>query len=82
MKLLVGLALLFLPAVASAEIVIVKYRGPIDLKPLTCQSVTRSSFVQRVCYDTREQYMIINLTGTYYHYCEIPQKVVGSMAAG
>ena len=41
--------------------------------------MTRSSLVQRVCYDARERYMIINLSGTYYHYCEIPQKAVSGL---
>jgi hypothetical protein len=59
-----------------ADVVIVKYRGPVDLKPFQCHSVTRSSLVNRVCYDRREQYMVVRLTGTYYHYCEIDPSTV------
>jgi hypothetical protein len=73
-----GLAITFLifttPVVA--EVVIVKYRGPVDLKPFQCQSVARSSLVNRVCYDRRERYMVVSLKGTYYHYCEIDQRTV------
>ena len=58
---------------ASAETIDVKYRGPVDLKPFACQSITRSSFINRVCYDAKEQYMVILLKTTYYHYCELPQ---------
>ena len=52
---------------AQAESVFVKYRGEVDLAPFDCSGVDRSSLVQRVCYERRESYMIINLNGTYYH---------------
>lgn len=64
---------------ATAETVDVKYQGPVDLAPFTCQTVTHSTLVQRVCYDSREQYMIINLRGTYYHYCEIDAGTVAQL---
>ncbi len=57
---------------ASSETVDVKYHGVIDLKPFACTDTPRSSFIQRVCYDKAESYMLINLRGTYYHYCELP----------
>lgn len=62
--------------VAHAEEVYVKYRGVVDLAPFSCEQITRSSFIQRLCYDQREQYVIVNLGGTYYHYCEVPKEVV------
>jgi len=58
------------------EIVYVKYRGPVNLAPFNCEWVTRSSVVERLCYDPKEQYVIVNLGGTYYHYCEVPSGVV------
>jgi hypothetical protein len=64
------------PSPAAAETVIVKYRGPVELSPFACEWVTRSSVVQRLCYDLREQYVIVNLTGTYYHHCEVPADLV------
>ena len=63
----------------SAETVNVKYRGVVDLKPFNCETITRSSLVNRVCYDSRESYMIINLQGTYYHYCEIDPGTVSRL---
>jgi hypothetical protein len=57
---------------ASSETVDVKYRGVVDLKPFACTDTPRSSFIQRVCYDKAESYMLINLRSTYYHYCELP----------
>lgn len=82
-----GLSVVFLAAIvtlasatltvsAAAETVVVKYRGPVDLAPFNCEWVTRSSLVKRLCYDAHEEYVIVNLTGTYYHYCEVPPDIV------
>lgn len=62
-----------------AESVFVKYRGAVDLKPFDCTDIARSSFVDRVCYDRRNQYMLISLNGTFYHYCEIDAGTVASL---
>ena len=61
---------------AAAETVTVKYRGPVPLNSFERAIVDRSSLVQRVCYDVAQEYMIILLKGTYYHYCEIGQGTV------
>jgi hypothetical protein len=66
---------------ASAETVDVKYRGQLDLKPFACTTIERSSFIQRVCYDTANAYMVVNLNGTYYHYCDIDEGTVNSFLA-
>jgi hypothetical protein len=47
-------------------------RGAVDLKTFECRDIDRSSFIQRVCYDKAQSYMLISLNGTYYHYCELP----------
>jgi hypothetical protein len=60
---------------ANAETVLVKYRGPVDLKPFHC-TITRSSFINRLCYDAKESYVLVSLNGTYYHYCEVPSSIV------
>jgi hypothetical protein len=65
------IVLLFVAKV-RAETVDAKYHGPIDLKTFQCSDISRSSFIQRVCYDKAQSYMIISLRGTYYHYCELP----------
>jgi hypothetical protein len=61
---------------ASAETVDVKYRGLVDVRTFACSDVTRSSFIRRVCYDRANQYMLIKLNETYYHYCELPAAVL------
>jgi KTSC domain len=71
-----GIVWLLFATSGSAEIVIVKYRGPVDLSHFACEQITRSSVVKRLCYDSRERYVIVNLTGTYYHYCEVPPDTV------
>src|SRR5688500_8551085 len=71
-------------AEVRAETVYVKYRGQVDLlhpkAAFHCQD-TQSSLVFRVCYSPPTQYMIINLRGTYYHYCGIDRKSVDGLLA-
>jgi hypothetical protein len=52
------------PPTQQHKIADVKYRGPVDLAPFKCDSISRSSFIQRVCYDEKNSYMLINLSGT------------------
>ncbi len=60
----------------NAETVFVKYRGLVELSPFKCEWITRNSDTKRLCYDSNERYVIVNLTGTYYHYCDVPSEVV------
>ena len=62
-----------LGSAAEAEKVQVKYRCEVDLAPFKCDTITRSIFIRRICYDAKNAYMLINLSGTWYHYCEIDQ---------
>jgi hypothetical protein len=57
---------------ATTETVDVKYYGSLDLKAFYCTEITRSSFVNRVCYDKAQQFMVVQLNATYYPYCEMP----------
>ena len=75
------LLLALIAASARAETVDVKYRGIVDLKPFVCTDITRSSFIQRVCYDKAQSYMLIDLRGTYYHYCELPAAILEAFMA-
>lgn len=67
-----ALIILLFTAEVRSETVGVKYHGPVDLKTFECRDINRSSFIQRVCYDKAQSYMVINLKGTYYPYCELP----------
>jgi hypothetical protein len=57
---------------AEAETIDVKYYGSLDLKTFACIDVTRSSFINRACYDKAKQFMVVQLKGTYYPYCAMP----------
>jgi hypothetical protein len=67
-----ALIILLFAAEVRSETADVNYRGTVDLKTFECRDINRSRFVQRVCYDKAQSYMIINLRGTNYHYCELP----------
>jgi hypothetical protein len=78
MRFVVTVLIAFISLVASAlaERVTVKYRGVVDITKFDCPPLKSSSFVNRVCYDKANQYMIILLQSTYYHYCEIDAATV------
>ena len=71
-------ALLLFTCSAHAQDVHVKYRGPVNvdnghfvefqLKP--------SSLVKQIYYDEPNQYLLVSLNGTFYHYCSLPLEVV------
>jgi hypothetical protein len=73
------LGALFVTQRVRSEVVQVKYRGEVDLKSFSCADVTQSSFIKRVCYDRMNEYVLISLNGTYYHYCEMPDAIVSSL---
>ena len=58
---------------ADAETVNVEGRGAVDLKPFVCQDITRSSLVNRVCYDAANRTMIVQLNSVYSQVCDVPE---------
>lgn len=64
----------------AGEKVFVKYRGTVDLAPFKCVW-TESSLVKRLCYDKRNEYLLVSLKGTYYHYCKLPVPVLQQWTA-
>ena len=63
----------------SAQPIDVKSRSTsLDLKHFQCTD-TVSSFVNRVCYDQKNAYMVILLKSTWYHYCEIDNGTVQAL---
>ena len=73
------LAVSITSASAADQTVNVKYRGPVNLAPFACEAISRSSFIENVCYDVKNTYMLIDLKGTWYHYCEIDEETVSSL---
>jgi hypothetical protein len=60
---------------ADAEIVDVEGRGAVDLTPFVCQDITRSSLVNRVCYDAADRTMIVQVKTVYSQVCDVPEAV-------
>ena len=67
------LALLFTAPWEAAEIVDVRDRGAVDLKPFDCQDITRSSVISRVCYDSESRRMLVQRHAVYFQYCDLPK---------
>jgi len=66
-------ALLLTAPWEEAEIVGVKDRGTVDLKPFICQDITRSSVIDRVCYDAESHRMLVQRHAVYYQHCDLPK---------
>ena len=58
-------------SVSNAESVYVKYRGNVSLDNFSCKN-TSSSFVNKICYQKQNSYIVVLLGSTYYHYCRVP----------
>ena len=56
----------------TTETVEVRGRGEIDLAPFACTDTPRSTVVQRVCYDTPREHLLVNAGGAYSEYCRLP----------
>src|SRR3954462_2765309 len=59
----------------DAESVDVENRGAVDLTTFVCQDITRSTVVNRVCYDRATRTMIVQLNSIYSQYCGVPETV-------
>ncbi len=54
----------------------VKYRPtPVCFDQFEYQDTSRSSFVRGAWYDASNDYMVIALKGTKYHYCRVPESI-------
>jgi KTSC domain len=66
---------------AAAETIDVKYYGKLDLAPFACTDITRSSFINRACYDKTQQFMVVQLRSAYYPYCEMAPTIFDAFLA-
>jgi hypothetical protein len=73
------LLLILLMGPVHAETVDVRHYGPLDLAHLNCESVSRSSFIERVCYDKKERFLVIKLREIDYPYCGIDQANIDAL---
>lgn len=78
------LMLLALCSSAFAKDIVVKYRDkPVNISNghFESPSLKASSLVNEIHYDKSNQYLIIQLQSTRYHYCGIPAPVVNNWVA-
>lgn len=81
-RLFFGLSIIFLVVVifltGCGQYVNVKYRDDmVDIGNPRFEALdtSKSSFINGAWYDSGNEYMIIKLDSTYYHYCELPETV-------
>jgi|ERR1700739_4352135 hypothetical protein len=68
-----GALVYWIAIAATTKTVHVKYFGNVDVGPYACTDVTRSSFIRSVCFNKAESRALIDLNGTIYAYCSIPE---------
>ncbi|MGT2438382.1 KTSC domain-containing protein [Bradyrhizobium betae] len=79
-----ALAILLAQLVAApivSETVETGERRLIDLGTFECRDITRSTVLQRVCYDPAQQDLIVAVGGTYDRYCGVTVDIVERLLA-
>ncbi|MGY8633960.1 KTSC domain-containing protein [Bradyrhizobium sp. 14AA] len=51
-------------------------RRPVDLATFECRDITRSTVLQRVCYDRAQHNLIVAINGAYDRYCGVDPDTV------
>ena len=60
----------------NADYITVKYRDTmVDVSGFETFNTSKSSFIEKAYYDRYNQYLILNLDWTYYHWCGVPAYV-------
>jgi hypothetical protein len=52
---------------------------PIDLATFECRDISRSTVLQRVCYDWAQQNLVVAIDGRYDRYCAVAAETVDSL---
>src|SRR3954451_15280343 len=79
------LAQLAAAPVVSETIETAEHR-PIDLATFECRDISRSTVLQRVCYDRAQQALVVAVNGAYDRYCGVPvdtvERLLGAPSMG
>jgi hypothetical protein len=59
-----------------SEMVETAERGLVDLRTFECRDITRSTVLQRVCYDPAQQDLVVAAGGAYDRYCGVTADTV------
>jgi hypothetical protein len=62
-----------------SETIDVGGRSTVDLYPFECRDITRSSVLQRVCYDRAQRHLIVAVKGAWDQYCDLPAETYGAL---
>ena len=64
----------------NAKDIYVKYRGVVNIDNghFNKLSIKESSLVKNMYYDDNNEYLLVQLKNTYYHYCSIPMTIIHS----
>src|SRR5947209_8671709 len=58
---------------SDAETVHLQNGDAVDLTPYACQDITRSTIINRVCYDAAKRTIIVQANALYSQYCGVPE---------
>jgi hypothetical protein len=72
------LAQLVTAPIVSETIETAEHR-PIDLATFECRDISRSTVLQRVCYDHAQQNLVVSVDGRYDRYCGVAAETVDSL---
>lgn len=62
----------------ESKLIQVKYRDtPVNIADSSFETLdtSKSSFIRGAWYDSGNRYMVINLNGANYHYCDVPSSI-------
>ena len=62
-----------------SEAVETRGRGPVDRAAFACRDISRSTVLQRVCYDDARHDLIVSVNGSYDRYCGVPADTVAAL---
>ena len=68
-----------LAAPVVSETIDVAGHSSVDLTTFECRDITRSSIVQRACYDRAERHLIVAVKGAYDQYCDLPAETFDAL---
>ena len=70
-------------ATNNQKLITVKYYGTVEVNDDNFQELELkpSSFVHEMYYDKNNNYLLVRLKNTYYHYCSIPSRVINDWAS-
>ena len=70
------------PRGAGLENVDVQGRGLVSLAPFDCRNTPLDGFVERICYDAANAYLLLDLGGVWTQFCRVDAKTMSDLKSG